>query len=156
MSLAGLDEAALLRLRDVVGEAGQDRIDAELRARRDAARPARQPDRLVEATTRKPRGMNLWERGYLAHLKAREDVDRAEFEGLRIKLAPGSWYKPDFFVLLRCGRIELHEVKGRWREAARVRIKVAARLHPYWTFIAVRRLRQRDGGGWTVETFDAE
>jgi hypothetical protein len=157
--LEELSDGMLARLREQVGEVGRDRIDAELHRRRFIAPPAaptRKPDRLVEQKGPKPRAMNEWERHYLEHLQARPDVAHAEFEGVRLKLAPGSWYKPDFLVRRQDGGIELHEVKGQWREAARVRIKVAARLHPQWTFTAVRRLRQRDGGGWTVESFDAD
>jgi hypothetical protein len=46
----------------------------------------------------------------------------------------------------------LYEVKGMWREAARVRIKVAADRHPF-RFIAVTKRLVRDGGGWKEELF---
>lgn len=35
---------------------------------------------------------------------------------------------------------------------ARVKIKVAAELHPY-RFVAVTARPKRDGGGWAVEEF---
>lgn len=74
------------------------------------------------------------------------------FEPMKLRLADGSYYKPDFGVLTKAGQFELHETKGFWREAARVRIKVAASLFPF-RFIAITARRKKDGGGWKVEEF---
>lgn len=78
------------------------------------------------------------------------EISEWKFEHLRLRLAEGAWYKPDFFVLLADGRIELHETKGQWREAARVRIKVASELHPWFRFRAIQWDKKR---GWIVEEF---
>ena len=71
-----------------------------------------------------------------------------KFEGIRLKLANGAWFKPDFAVLHCNGTLEFREIKGYWREAARVRIKVAADLYPF-KFVAIKD----DGGMWQVEKF---
>jgi hypothetical protein len=130
----GWDEAALKRLR----EAGP------------GGKPAVPPEK-------KPRGMNPWERAYadfLDALKRSGKVRSWRFESLRFRLADGAWFKPDFAVWMidhGLGRtvasLEIHEVKGRWREAARVRIKVAADLNPEIPFYAVTK----KDGAWSYE-----
>jgi hypothetical protein len=98
---------------------------------------------------------------YAAELEARKaagEVSWWAFETMRFRLADGAWYKPDFAVVVTFqfqadgqlwvdSKLELHEVKGHWREAARVRIKVAADRHPF-RFVAVTR----KGGQWQYET----
>ncbi len=70
------------------------------------------------------------------------------FEPVSLRLGTGASYKPDFMVQLENGEVEFHEVKGFWREAARVRIKIAAHQFPMFRFIAVKRAK---GGGWDEE-----
>ena len=70
------------------------------------------------------------------------------YEGISVKLAEGAHYRCDFAVMLPDGTFEFHEVKGFWREAARVRIKVASSLYPF-RFIAVKKNK----AGWEVEEF---
>ena len=48
--------------------------------------------------------------------------------------------------------LEFHEVKGFWRDDARVKIKVAAEHFPF-KFVAVRKKKLSEGGGWDVEEF---
>lgn len=114
---------------------------------------ARQGPRISPESTkpaRVPRGMNAWERQRAQELEARKragDIDGWEFEGIRVKLADGTWYKPDFLVWK--GRdVYLEEIKGRMREAARVRLNVAARLYPMFRFMLLRR--HRGETGWHV------
>jgi len=100
-----------------------------------------------------PRGMNGLERRYAAKL----DADRAGggikaywFESVRLRLAVKTWYLPDFYVLTADGSIECHECKGgRWRDDARVKIKVAATTYPHIRFIGVRLY----AGEWHYEYF---
>jgi len=47
------------------------------------------------------------------------------------------------------GWFEIHETKGHWREAARVRIKVAADLYPWFKFVAVKWDKKQ----WVYEDF---
>lgn len=100
-------------------------------------------------------GMNKTEAAYAAHLELRRiagEILSWKFNCVRLKIATGkkaAFYKGDFFVELASGYFEVHETKGFWREAARVRIKVAAGLYPYFRFVAV----ERKGGGWEFEEF---
>jgi hypothetical protein len=67
------------------------------------------------------------------------------YEAVRLKLADGAWYKSDFVVRHNDGGIELEEVKGYWREAARVRWKVAIENYgAYFDF----SLWTKQGGAW--------
>lgn len=96
--------------------------------------------------------MNKTEAAYSAHLEVRRlagDILWHRFQPWRLRLADGALYTPDFGVLNANGFIECHETKGFWREAARVRIKVAASIHPF-KFIAIKR---KPDGGWSTEEF---
>lgn len=96
------------------------------------------------------RGMNRTEAAYALWLEAQRRADRLQwyaFEPLRIVLAANTQYTPDFVLLTREGEIEAHEVKGFWRDDARVKLKVAARALPWIRFVAVQKSRE----GWNVE-----
>jgi hypothetical protein len=69
------------------------------------------------------------------------------YEPFSLRLAPHTFYLPDFLVQLANGSLEVHEVKGHWRDDARVKWKVAASLYPCFVFVAV----QRRGNRWTEE-----
>jgi hypothetical protein len=102
--------------------------------------------------------MNQAETRYAQHLELRRlagEVYHWDFEGMKLRLGHDAWYKVDFLVQLQNGAIECHEFKGFWREAARVRIKVAASLYPCFRFIAIQERKQRDGGGYVFETIPA-
>ena len=75
---------------------------------------------------------------------------------MKLRLATGAWYTPDFAAANPATRrIELHEVKGFWREAARVRIKVAAEAFPMFDFFVARLQKKAEGGAWIVEPLRA-
>lgn len=102
------------------------------------------------------RRMNKLEAAYALELDMRRlarEIKAWRFEAIKLRLAEGAFFKPDFTVVGIGGEIEMHEIKGFWREAARVRIKVAAEQFPWFRFIALRRLRKREGGGWKIEEF---
>lgn len=102
------------------------------------------------------REMNATETQYARELELRKrggEIRDWRFEAIKLRLAAGAFYKPDFAVVGIGGEIELHEIKGFWREAARVRIKVAAEQYPWFRFIALKHRTQRQGGGWEVEEF---
>lgn len=75
-----------------------------------------------------------------------------KFEGMKLRLADNTFYSPDFAVMLANGEIEMHEVKGRWQEDARVKIKVAAEQYPF-RFIAITKQLSKAGAGWNIEEF---
>lgn len=81
------------------------------------------------------------------------DIQAWAYEAVTLKLANGVRYTPDFLVLDASDKVRLEEVKGHWRDDARVKIKVAARLFPMFTFVALTPRKLRDGGGWNREEF---
>jgi hypothetical protein len=108
--------------------------------------------------------MNKWEgvRAQELELEKRAgEVIWWQFEPMKLRLADGAYYKPDFAVMrwysidgrgLSVPVLEFEEVKGFFREAARVRIKVAAEHYPF-KFRVIRRRKVQEGGGWDVEEF---
>lgn len=99
--------------------------------------------------------MNNTEKEYADHLAKRliaRDILWYKFEGIKLRLADKTFYSPDFAVMAADGVMEIHEVKGFWRDDARVKIKVAAAEYPF-RFIAVTKKTKKQGGGWAVETF---
>ena len=99
--------------------------------------------------------MNKTEAVYAAQLeayKASGGVLWWKFEGVKLRLADNTFYTPDFAVMCADGILEMHEVKGFWRDDARAKIKIAAEMYPF-RFIAVQARAKRDGGGWKVEEF---
>ena len=101
---------------------------------------------------REPGKMNKTEARYAEHLerlKLAGEILWYQYEAVTLKLADDTRYTPDFMVLLANGEIEAHEVKGFWRDDARVKIKVAARLFPF-RFVAVSMPK---GGIWVTESF---
>jgi len=96
--------------------------------------------------------MNKTEAAYADHLKLRQmagEIITYRFEAFKLRLADNTFYSPDFVVTCQ-HQIECHEVKGFWRDDARVKIKVAAALFPEFAFIAVQYGKKT---GWTIETF---
>lgn len=104
----------------------------------------------AEALKRRRGTMNKWESRYsetLAALLIEGKILWYDFEPFSLRIADGAKYTPDFAVLSVRG-LEFHEVKGFWREAARVRIKVAADRFPF-PFLAVTRDKRT--GEWVYE-----
>lgn len=99
-----------------------------------------------------PTSMNNTEREYAIHLDLllrAGKIQRWDYEPEKLRLAPATYYSPDFRVINQEGEIEMHEVKGFWRDDARVKIKVAAEFHPY-KFYAVKKKKK---GEWEYESF---
>jgi hypothetical protein len=97
----------------------------------------------VQPTTDEAK-LNKTEKAYLAILRSR----RYEFVGVQcitLKLGDDCRYTPDFIVL-NAGIITADEVKGFWRDDAKVKIKVAARMYPWIAF----RVIQKNKAEWTV------
>ena len=59
------------------------------------------------------------------------------FEDITLRLGDNCRYTPDFAVLLSDMTFRFYEVKGFWRDDARVKIKVAASKYPFFEFRAV-------------------
>ena len=106
------------------------------------------PGQLATGRLRKP-DMNKLEAAWAQVLEARRangELAWWAFEGIKLKLADSTFYTPDFAVMGIGSEMEFHEVKGFWRDDARVKIKVAAGLFPF-RFLAIRRAKQV----WQVE-----
>ena len=122
---------------------------------RAEANPAMPAPKVVAKGTIPEDKRNGLEREYGAHLEMRKRAGEVLWYRAwpgTLRLADGARYEPDYGVMLADGTLEMHECKGFWREAARVRIKVAAELYPF-RFLAITKRKARDGGGWEVEEF---
>lgn len=101
--------------------------------------------------------MNGTERDYdqtvLAPRLLAGDIAWYKFEAVRLRLADDCIYVPDFMVMLADGSIEIHEVKGFWRDDARVKIRVAAEVFWMFLFVAIKRKRRRGRSYWIHEEF---
>lgn len=87
------------------------------------------------------KGMNKWEAQFSQTLEHRKTVGELvwwAFEPFRIRLAEDCWYRPDFVTVDAQGKTEIWEVKGFMREAARLRLRIAAEKLPY-PFYLVRK-----------------
>ena len=89
---------------------------------------------------------------HLELLKRTSQIVDYRYEPMSLRLAKKTRYTPDFMVIFE-DHIELHEVKGFWRDDARVKIKVTAEQFPWFKFIAVQKQPKRQGGGWKYEEF---
>ena len=100
--------------------------------------------------------MNRLEAEYAAYLEIQRqagEIISYQFEAVKLRIARKTFYTPDFLVMSSDdNRLTFHEVKGFWRDDARVKIKAVAALFPFW-FVAVTKKLKRNGGGWEFETF---
>lgn len=87
--------------------------------------------------------MNRTEAAWADQLRARGPF---WFQAVTFKIAHDTRYTPDFMSVID-GRVVFDEVKGFMRDDARVKLYVAARTFPMFTF----RLVRRQGGAWRVE-----
>ena len=104
-------------------------------------------------TSRRVAGkMNRTEELYSNVLQTRKlagEIHHWQFEAMALRLADRTTYTPDFFVILSNGEIEFHETKGFWIQTGRIKIKVAAELHPWFRFVGVQYQKKT----WTFEEF---
>ncbi len=111
----------------------------------------RPPERPSAKGIRKPGTMNKTEEAWsrvLDSLKASGDILEWWFEAITLKLAADTRYTPDFVAMLADGEILFYEVKGFWRDDAKVKIKVASAKFPF-RFKAVSKIK----GGWQEREF---
>ena len=100
--------------------------------------------------------MNKTEAAYAEHLEMLKTTGFVlwyVFEGVTFKLAEGCRYTPDFMVMNTGLGLECHEVKGFWRDDARVKIKLASDKFSPFKFIGVTQKTKKAGGGWGYEVF---
>lgn len=83
-----------------------------------------------------------WEWQYARRLVWERDVGMIrdfQYEPDRLEIGVGAFYTPDFGVDLIDGGREMREVKGYKREAAMVRLKVAAQRYSHLRFVLVTK-----------------
>lgn len=93
--------------------------------------------------------MNKTEARYAMKLRAFVSsglVKEFAYEAVKLRIGEACFYTPDFMVINVDDVVEFHEVKGFWRDDARVKIKAAAEKFPF-RFIAVQEV----GGKWKYE-----
>lgn len=112
------------------------------------------PAKAKGRTRKVPGQMNKLEQQYAQHLEAEKRAGRIleyYYEALAFKLAPKTFWHPDFLVLTAGHFIEVHECKGFMEDHANVKIKATAAKFWWLTVKIVRRVKVRDGGGWKIE-----
>ena len=102
------------------------------------------------------------EEQFAAHLQSTIKEGAWRYEPIKLRLAQNTFYTPDFLEIGHDGTIWLYEVKGSWRGAtrktakgsihisqdkSRVKLKVAAKLYPWFRFVAVTK----EKGEWKYE-----
>ena len=79
---------------------------------------------------------------------ARGDIRWYKFEAIKLRLADGTFYEPDFLVLTDKSLLECHEVKGAYlAEMSLVKPRVAASMFPF-RFVLAQKVRK---GEWKIE-----
>lgn len=91
--------------------------------------------------------LNKTEREYFAYVK-RLGHQWVGCQSITLKIGDDCRFTPDFGVLTSDGKLQCHEVKGFWRDDAKVKIKVAARQFSFIEFIVVQKNKQ----GWSFES----
>lgn len=106
--------------------------------------------RLAVSPSKDVADLNRTEAAWLAKMLADTDNAWVGVQNITLKLAADCRYTPDFFAIKRDGTLWAYEVKGFWRDDARVKVKVAARSFPWVRFVAVSKKGKHD---WTTEDF---
>lgn len=88
--------------------------------------------------------LNKTEYSFWCELKSRTHI-WVGCQNITLKLADDCRYTPDFSFIGPDGRVVFFEVKGFWRDDAKVKIQVAARQFRWAAFIVVQKTKL----GWT-------
>lgn len=102
-------------------------------------------------TRKTPGQMNKTESQYALYLEAEKQAGRIleyYYEPMGLRLAPKTYWHPDFMVLTPAHFLELHEIKGFMEDHANVKIKTAAVKFWWLTIYVVRKRPLKNGGGW--------
>jgi hypothetical protein len=135
----------------------QAQLDAAL-GRATAVTVLPERDNSVAPTARRGR-MNATESRFAAEVLDGQveagEIDRHAFEEVKFLVArpdgavKPAWYTPDFTTWKGDRLVCVYEIKGFWRPASRIRIKVVAERNPGVGFVAVTRNK----GVWIYERF---
>lgn len=88
--------------------------------------------------------LNKTERAWLHQLRLTHPPENLGIQSHTLKLADDTRYTPDFWTIDANGQLFFWEVKGFWRDDAKVKIKVAARQFRHFRFIVVTKTKT----GW--------
>lgn len=118
-----------------------------------AAEKPKEPDfekQLAEGLKSQLDGLsNQLERDFYSWLKLTHG-ERIGVQNVKLKLATGCWYIPDFWAVSSNGDFVFYETKGFMRDDAAVKLKVAAALHVWAKFVLVKRDRTQVSG-WSFK-----
>jgi hypothetical protein len=112
-----------------------------------ATKPSAEPESpvagkfIIKPTTDEAE-LNKTEAAYLDYLRASGKYDCILVQAITLKLGDGCRYTPDMFTIDKEGAGVFHEVKGFWRDDARVKIKTAARKFSFCKFVAIQRQKK--------------
>jgi len=90
-------------------------------------------------------GLNKTERARLDYLRMLK-MPHLMIQSVTLKLAFDCRLTPDFSYIDENGRMTLEDVKGFQREDALIKMKVAARLFPFFRFVIVKKIKS----GWDI------
>lgn len=105
----------------------------------DNSEQARIPTKLDIKPSKHEENLNKTERAYLDELRSNSDCLAIHIQAITLVLGYDCRYTPDFITIDRNGACKAHEVKGFWRDDARVKIKVAARTYRWISFVAIQK-----------------
>lgn len=83
--------------------------------------------------------LNKTERSFLVHLREAHPGNWIGVQCITLKLADDCRYTCDIWERTIGGLLYAYEVKGFFRDDAKVKIKVAARMFPWIRFVVVKR-----------------
>lgn len=99
----------------------------------------------VMSPSRDEAKLNKTERAYLGVLRARNDIEWIGIQSVTLKLADDCRLTCDF-IYLCSGKLTFVDTKGGFiREDSTIKIKVAARMFPWASFVVAQRI----SGTWT-------
>lgn len=125
-----------------LGAGGQPITDSHTEC---TSRPGCQPRPARPSISTDEAKLNKTERRFLGWLRGCYH-EWIGVQNITLKLADDCRYTPDF-AYLGSKQLIFYEVKGFWRDDARVKIKVAARMFPWAMFVAVQWVK----GQWKFE-----
>lgn len=106
--------------------------------------PFKAPEPMTIQPTTDEAKLNKTERAYLEWLRSTGLFQWIGVQNVTLKLGDDTRYTCDFFAMTYDGEMTGREVKGFFRDDAKVKIKVAARMFPWIKFSVVKK----DGSGW--------
>lgn len=116
-------------------------------------RPAKRAGRPRVAKARGYRsGLEERYADFLAARKAYGEVRSWKYESHKLALGGGAWFTPDFVVVTLTGMVEIHECKGYWRDAAKLRMKIAAEKYDEFAWYVVY---DHNGVGFDIQRWEA-